>query len=182
MYKKIENEIIATTVTNDPYLLLEIIFGDEIDTYHHMGFYYEDTNLLEIGTDFYTKRIGRIVLVDCEEHFENSSKLIKPSCSEGTLFYEMPRQIECDIFRMDLFDDGVKFRLSSSDVVEYIKCGCVFFGFGAIDEIVEIIVADLSEKNIAHIKESLEEADKTRGKVFVFDGEDWVESGSAETE
>lgn len=182
MYKRIEKETIGTTVTNDPYLVLEIYFGDEADTYRHMGFYYGDTNLLEIGTDYHTKRIGRMVLVDCEEHFENSGKLTKPSCPEGTLFYEMPREIECDAFRMDLFDNGVKFRLSSSNAVEYVKCGCVYFGFGTSDEIVEIIVAELTESDMTHIKEVLEEADKTRGKVFVFNGEDWVESDSVGAE
>ena len=181
MYKRIEKQTIDTVVTNDPYLVLEINFGDEADTYRHMGFYYGDTNLLEIGTDFHSKRIGRMVLVDCEEHFEKSGKLTKPSCPEGVLYYEMPRKIECDIFRMDLFDDGVKFRLSPSDAVEHIKCGCVYFGFGSADEIVEIIVAELSREDMTHIREILEEADTTRGKVFVFNGKDWVESDSAET-
>lgn len=180
MYKRIEKETITTTVTNDPYLVLEVNFGDEADTYRHMGFYYGDTNLLEIGTDFFTKRIGRLVLVDCEEHYENPGTISKPLCSEGTLYYEMPRQVECDAFRMDLFDDGVKLKLSSSDAAEYVKCGCVYFGFSATDEIVEIIVAELSENDVAHINEVLEEADETRGKVFVFNGKDWVESDHAE--
>lgn len=182
MYKEFDKGKTATTITNDPYLILEVIFGEEASVYRHMGFYHGDTSLLEIGTDYATKRIGKIVLVACEEHSERPGELELPDCSEGTLYYEMPREVECEIFKMGIYSNGIRVSLSAGSASEYFKCGNVYFGFGESDTIVEILVAGLAVGEVEHIKEVLREEDEMRGKVFVFDGENWVETTPEEVD
>lgn len=178
MHKKYDKEAIASAITNDPYLILEVRFGEEADAYRHMGFYYGDTNLLEIGTEFETKRIGKMVLVNCEEHIKRPDKIELPICPEGTLYYEMPREVRCETFEVEVFCDGIKAILSSSETIEHFKCGDVIFGFGKTDEITEILIANLTPDEIGRVNEMLEEEDAVRGKTFVFDGANWVEKDS----
>lgn len=178
MYMEKDSTLMTSHVMHDPHLPFSLVFGDEKDLYRHMGFYSGDKSLLELGTNYHSKEVGKIVLVLSEKHANAESPISLPECAEGRLCYEMPRHVECDRFETTIYDDGIEFFLSDSDPIEYFKCAQVVFGFDEEKRIVKILVGDMSAAEILHLRSSLSGIDETRDKVFVFDGENWVEKAA----
>lgn len=180
MYFETDNTSMKSHIIRDPYLPFALEFGEEIDDYRHMGFYMGDTSLLELGTNYYTKEVGKLVLILSENHSDIDTALLPPECEEGRLFYEMPRHVECSRFETVIYENGIDYLLSATEPVEYFRCAQVVFGFDSEKNITRIIVCDVDPEDIKHLRDSLSEIDETAGKVYFFNGEDWVESDSGD--
>lgn len=141
----------------EDYFPLIVLFDTNYDIPQHMGFYYEDTDLLEVVLDNKDNMVRKIMLVICQ-HFTVRNENINTSnfhCIKGTLAMKIPDRTECDSFSVTLFNNGVKISVSANHAQTHFQMGQVIFGFDKEENLVELVCL-LSEKELFHCKTELE--------------------------
>ena len=139
----------------DEYIPITIIFRNA-ELNKHIGFYYEDTDLVEFGIDPNENTINKMVLT-LSNHYEfHSAKLEIHNAENCTIKLLYPARVDCSCFKVDVYCDGVKINLSNNKSTKYFRTGQLIIGFNSDDDISEIDISELSEANISFIKRELE--------------------------
>ena len=131
------------------------MYDSSIENTKYVGFYFDDTDLLEFSVDKNTNIIKKFQLVVCN-HFKLFDEDLLPASSfeEGCIAFNLPPHNDCDVFKAHIYNNAVKIILSSKPVCKIIKCGQVLFGLSKEDNLVDVSVAEMSAQNISHtIKE-----------------------------
>lgn len=147
---------VETRFENDDYIPMNIRFGKEDLDVDRMGLYGPDGELLEIASSMMTHEIRELTLVHCGGYRLAGRKIAPPSAISGILAIKMPEHADVPRFELEIFSDGLRFKLGA-DASEYLQCGAVVFGFSKVqDAITEVYVLDLSADKIAGLVETLD--------------------------
>lgn len=123
---------------------------------HFLEFNFKDTDMFELSVHPKTHAIKRFTLTLCNHYEMMETALDYPTCEEGSLFIEGPDSTECNTFLLQVYNNGMQIKLSDSPVNKNIKSGHLIFSLSENDELVSVIISDLSEVELSHIKRELQ--------------------------
>jgi len=133
------------------------LFDDGADLlYRHVEFDYEGEaeveGVLELGLDFDTHRLRKLLLVHFLAYEELDCTVPSPPSPAGTLVFELPRITYCDAFSVILYQDGMEFRLSPTPASRWYGSGQVVFGVDATERVVDVLVSDMTDQDLEHVR------------------------------
>ena len=142
----------------EEYIPFKIKFIGKEEPINYFSYSKEKKSMLEIAIGSNSGLIRRITLLICEKYeiYDDTLCLEKIKCEEGEIEIEEYRSMECENFITHLFCNGIRVLLSYKETVRYIKKEALFIGLSNENEITEICVTKLTEKEISHIKTELE--------------------------
>ncbi len=132
-----------------------IEFSSEELNNHFLEFNFKDTDMFELSVHPKTNALKRFTLTLCNHYEIMETALECPICEEGSLFIEGPDSTECGIFLLQVYSNAVQIKLSDSPVNKSIKSGNLIFSLSDNNELISVIISNLSETDIAHIKREL---------------------------
>ena len=119
-------------------------------------FNYKDTDMSELSVHPETSALKRFTLTLCNHYEIFETALDYPSFEEGLLFIKGPDSTECNTFLLQIYNNGVRIKLSDSPVNKSIKTGNLILSLSENNELISVIISDLSEAELSHIKRELE--------------------------
>lgn len=157
--KKIEIQkgIVSSNIENIDYFALRVVYGDfSIEDSRFIGFYHDDSGLLEFTVSKATSTIKRVQLVACNNYEIVDENLPRQEVTnEGTIKLRLPQHNDVDEFLLSVYNDGVHISLSNESASEVFKCGQIAYGLSSTGELVSITVYDMNEYDINHTIEEL---------------------------
>lgn len=142
----------------DEYIPLKIICEGEKEPVDNVSYSKGTKSLLEITVGIQSKSIKRITLLLSEEYHNLDRKINidKLESVSANLIFGEYESIESSSFVTILYNDGIQIVISDEKSTKYIKMDTLYIGLSSTYEITEIIVNQLNEKELAHIKNELE--------------------------
>lgn len=142
----------------DEYIPLKIICEGEKEPVDNVSYSKGTKSLLEITVGIQSKSIKRITLLLSEEYHNLDRKINidKLESVSANLTFGEYESIESSSFITNLYNDGIQIVISDEKSTKYIKMDTLYIGLSSTYEITEIIVNQLNEKELAHIKNELE--------------------------
>lgn len=142
----------------DEYIPLKIICEGEKEPVDNVSYSKGTKSLLEITVGIQSKSIKRITLLLSEEYHNLDRKINidKLESVSANLTFGEYESIESSSFVTNFYNDGIQIVISDEKSTKYIKMDTLYIGLSSTYEITEIIVNQLNEKELAHIKNELE--------------------------
>lgn len=148
---------IPSHIEIEDYFSLRVVYDSSVEGIRFIGFYNNDEDLLEISVNKDTGSLKKIQITICHTYQIINSNLdinsIIPNFSDLELI--MPDHNECPAFMLEIYKDCASINLSQTPPSRYAKCGQAFFGIDNANNIVSIIVTQLTEADRSHIIEEL---------------------------
>lgn len=140
----------------EEYFALKVVYDPSVESTRYVGFYYRDTDLLELSVDRETGKIKKLQIVICN-HFDMVDECLQSTGSfeEGRITFHLPQHNECDTFNVLVYRDAIKIILSSRPTQRIIKCGHVLFGLSDDDRLTAVSVINMSSDEINHAVDEL---------------------------
>ena len=111
--------------------------------------------MFELSVHPKTNALKRLTLALCNHYEIMETALDYPTSEEGSLFIEGPDSTECDTFLLRVYSNAVQIKLSDTPVNKSIKTGNLIFSLSEDNKLISVIISDLSEAELAHIKREL---------------------------
>lgn len=142
----------------DEYIPLKIICEGTKEPVDNISYSKGTKSLLEITVGIQSKSIKRITLLLSEEYhiLDRKINIDKLESVSANLTFGEYESIESISFVTNLYNDGIQIVISGEKSTKYIKMDTLYIGLSSTYEITEIIVNQLNEKELAHIKNELE--------------------------
>ncbi len=157
MHCQVSEGAVETFFENDPYIPMNIRFGDEDLEVDRMGIYGSDGDLLEIAASLATREMRELTLVHCGNFAIVEREMDVPDTESGVVRIEMPDHVDAECFLLEVFLDGLHFKLADNCACEYLRNGNVVLGLSkGSDFIAEVFVLDLSSENVDAVVSTLE--------------------------
>lgn len=133
------------------------VFSDKIEDIAHIGFYYQDTDLLEFAIDRKSGLIRSLTLTLCKHYklFDETLRICDAPV-EAPIPLDLPTKVECGYFNLEVYRDGIVAKLSEGDPVSKICAANIVFLLGPCEDIIGIAVTALSPNVISHCINELE--------------------------
>jgi len=150
------NEIIPSHIEDEEFFSLRVVYDSSFESNRYIGFYYGETDLLELSVNRETGLLKKLQVVVCAHYtLSDETAPVIDDAKECSLLLDFPQHNECNFFLMTVYSDGVFITLSNNPAVQYYKCGQVVYGLTADNNMSSILIAGMSETNIAHTKYEL---------------------------
>ena len=130
-------------------------FSSEELNNHFLEFNFKDTDMFELSVHPKTHALKRFTLTLCNHYKIMETALDCPICEDGSLFIEGPDSTECNTFLLQVYNNGVRVKLSDSPVNMNIKSGNLIFSLSGDKELISVIISDLTENELSHIRKEL---------------------------
>lgn len=134
------------------------IFIDVYDTIENIKYveYTHENNLLEFSIDKDALTISRMKLVLCDNFIIKNEKIALPfNHTEGNIIMDVDNKNITDFFSVIVYEDGAEICLSKSPTHHYFKTDSLLLGVNSMGELTNIIISNLSKKEVAHIIDEL---------------------------
>ena len=148
---------VTSRFVQEEYFPAIVDFSSEELNNHFIEFCYKDTDMLEFSVHPVTHTLKRFMLTLCNHYEIKDSSLDIPKCNEGTVSISGPDRLECEIFKAIVYRNGMNILLSSEPADHHFKSGQIIFSFTKENNIAGIILTELSETEITHIKSELKQ-------------------------
>lgn len=147
----------VASVENKEYFPLYLFFDKSVENIEHVGYYYNDTDLLEFSVDKESRAIRKIVLTLSQHYVISQSKVIVPSdCVIGSINMLVNSHIDCTTFLTTVHTNGIVIKLSDQKALKNYRMDKVILSLDEYDNITQVIILDLSPNNISHTIQELE--------------------------
>ena len=147
----------VASVENKEYFPLYLFFDKSVENIEHVGYYYNDTDLLEFSVDKESRAIRKIVLTLSQHYAISQSKVIVPSdCVIGSINMLVNSHIDCSTFLTTVHTNGIAIKLSDQKALKNYRMDKVILSLNEYDNITQVIILDLSPNNISHTIQELE--------------------------
>ena len=118
-------------------------------------FSYRDTDMFELVGSSMDGIIKQFTLTLCN-HFEvYDDNMNTPDAMEGTIFFSKNDSIECEMFNLRIYKNGLRIDMSQKRTDKFLKCGQLIFVFADDESLVSLYVTDLSDLDISHVLEEV---------------------------
>ena len=159
-YTLIKGMKITTKFILEEYIPLKVILNEQKEEMKYIFYSKGKKSHLEIAIGMQSCFIKRITLLLSEKYdfFEKELIIEESQIGAGNLDIELDslvEKIECSHFLTHLFLNGVKIILSDKKSVTFVRMDKVYIGISKSNEIVEICIIGLNEKEMCHIKNEL---------------------------
>ena len=146
----------SSHVEIEDYFPLRVVYESSIEDTQFVGFYYGDSDLLELSIDNDSKIIKKLQLVICNHYvFTNDVFNNDLNCLSGSIGFDYTQHNECEAFQVTVYTNAVIIKLSDAEPKKYFSCGQVVFGFLDDNEVSSVIVTGMSAREIEHTKSEL---------------------------
>ena len=146
-----ETETSYALVECKEYFPLYLWFDKSIKNIEHIGFYHENTDLLEFSVDSNTKIVRKMVLTLSKHYRIMQSETVFPSdCLSGTISLLMDQRMNCTVFFTTVYQNGIVITLSENIINKSYRMDKIIVSADENDNIVKIFVADLTPNEISH--------------------------------
>lgn len=144
----------VTKFQEEEYIPIKVIVED-IDLLKHLGFYHENTDLVEFCVDYTSKKLCKLILPFSSNYCFLEASLNLPEADDGEIQLFFPSKTECETFDTLIYNNGVKIKLSKNQSITYIRTGQIYLGFSEKGNLSEILISNLTGSNISFIKNEL---------------------------
>lgn len=142
---------------SDPYIPMNIVFGQEDLDVDRIGLYGPNGDLLEIAVSLSTHEIRELTLVHCDSYHISDEGIILPRAEHGILALNMPDHVDVTSFNLEIFVDGIRFAFGCSSSSVHLQMGNVIFGFSEEEnKVAEILVSGIAPDSIREMVSVLE--------------------------
>ena len=132
------------------YFPLKVVFDPSFGGNHFIGFYGGDNNLLEFTVSS-ANTVKRLQVVSCKNYEIIDSNFAPPHPAQsGCINLNYPQHNDCDSFKMSVYTDCIDIRISTKSATKYYAMSQVMFGMDDNEELVSLIITNLSHEEIAH--------------------------------
>ena len=141
-------------ITED-YFPAVVEFSSEELNNHFLEFNFKDTDMFELSVNPKNHALKRFTLTLCNHYEIMETALDYPICEEGSLYIEGPESTECKSFLLQVYSNAAQIKLSDTPVNKNIKSGNLIFSLAKDNELVSVVISDLSETELSHIRREL---------------------------
>ena len=146
-----ETETSYALVECKEYFPLYLWFDKSIKNIEHIGFYHENTDLLEFSVDSNTKIVRKMVLTLSKHYRIMQSETVFPSdCLNGTIALLMDQRMNCTVFFTTVYQNGIVITLSENIINKSYRMDKIIVSADEDGNIVKIFVTDLTPDEINH--------------------------------
>ena len=145
------NDTQSSYTEREDYFSLRVVYDPSIGNNRFIGFYYHDTDLLEFTVNRQTDLVKEMQIV-ISNHYEviNENRPIPMASGAGSICLSHPQHNDCDTFAMKIYNNCFEIIISSKPTEKYFSMGQILFGFDNEENLVSLIVTDVSEADINH--------------------------------
>lgn len=162
---------VETVVVTDPYIPLNIRFGEEDLDVDRLGLYGPRGELLEIAVSMASAEVCELTFVHCEEYRKIDGFLTVPAAQSGVVSLELPDRTDVPLFDVLVYSDGLQLVFSDAEVETYLRHGNAVFGIAA-GSIAEVLLCDVDPGVIAAMVETIDSTASQKDVVLFYDGDD----------
>ncbi len=147
----------SSYIKNEDFFSLRVVYESSSENIQHIGFYNGDEDLLELSVDKDSGLLQKLQITICH-HFsidDSPFDIGKINTTDEEISLELPDHNECNTFYMHVFNNCAVISLSDNKPTKHVLCGQVLFGIDDANNILSIIVTDLTTDDINHIKNEL---------------------------
>ncbi|MCF0109093.1 MAG: hypothetical protein HUJ57_03220 [Erysipelotrichaceae bacterium] len=136
------------------YIPVEILFNDT-ELVKHLGFYYNDTDLLEFCVDYDNGYLCKFILSFCSHYSFINDDIEIPEAEPGRIKLNYPSHNDCDMFSVSVYNDGIYIKISKAPVKSFISSGQLIIGIDGNNDVAEVYIYDLSSDEAGFVKNEL---------------------------
>lgn len=151
----IEPGTVLSHIEDEEYFPLRVVYDPSIESIRFVGFYYEDTDLLEFTVDRETGAVKEMQIVVCSHFHFVDDEYVPEEADDAALYFKYAQHTDCSAFRLTVFKNAVQVIVSEKNASVFSKCGQVIYGISSSGELVSVLVANMSSENIAHTRSEL---------------------------
>lgn len=151
----IEPGTVLSHIEDEEYFPLRVVYDPSIESIRFVGFYYEDTDLLEFTVDRETGAVKKMQIVPCSHFQFVDDEYVPEEADDAALYFKHAPHTDCSTFRLTVFKNAVQVIVSEKNASVFSKCGQVIYGISSSGELVSVLVANMSSENIAHTRSEL---------------------------
>lgn len=144
-----------STFLSENYFAATIIFSPEELNNHFIEFNYSNTDMFEISVHPETHIIKRFTLTLCNHFTVINKDLFVPNHIDGTIMIDGPDTTECEIFMVNLYNNGILIKLSKEKPKVCYKSGDIIFAISNNNKLTEVYLINLSKADVNHAKNEL---------------------------
>jgi len=135
----------------EEYFPLRVVFDSSIGENRFVGFYGGEASLLEFAVSRETNAIKKLQIVTCKNYEIVDANLILPQHHKsGCIHLANSQHNDCDSFSMSIYADGIVIKISKRAVSKYYAMGQVLFGVGEDNELIALVITNLSANERFH--------------------------------
>lgn len=166
----IKKGTVVSHVETDPYIPLNIYFGEVDFDVDRMGFCGPRGELLEVAASFYSREVKELTLVHCEGIELQERAIEVPAVEDGVVYMEASDHNDVPTFGFTVYSDGAHIRLEGSPSDEYTQMGNVVFGFNRkVRSLSEVFIGGLSLKKVLEITDAVQYTLSQKDVILTFD-------------
>ena len=138
----------------ESYIPLKIVFFKSQEL-HDYAFYSKGTgSLIEFTIGMYSRIMMEITLLICKECLQVNKRLKIKKYEERDMLLDAGK-VECSVFQIIFYSNGLKVLLSDNCVSKYVKMENVYFGLSDMGELVEVCVCGMNKAELEYTKYEL---------------------------
>ena len=135
----------------EEYFPLRVVFDSSIGENRFVGFYCGEDSLLEFTVSRETNAVKKLQIVTCRDYKINDTNLVLPQHHKsGCIHLANSQHNDCDLFSMSIYADGIVINISQKDISKYYAMGQVLFGVGEDNELISLVITNLSVDERSH--------------------------------
>lgn len=146
----------SSHVECEDYFPVCVVYDSSAEESRFIGFYFENSDLLEFIVNRESGLLKKMQVVVCDHYEIFEEPLQIPTTSVDSLIHlSFPPHNECDYFVMRIFTNCIQIKLSKDSAIEYRKCGQVLFGLDQNQNLVSVIIEQMTAAEIEHAVQEL---------------------------
>ena len=151
----IEPGTVLSHIENEEYFPLRVVYDSSIDSIRFIGFYYNDTDLLEFTVDRETGFVRKMQIVVCSHFQFEDAEYFPEDVGESKVYLDYAQHNDCSIFKLTVFKNAVQVVVSDKTASTFSRCGQVTYGMSSSGELISVLVSEMTTEDIDHTKAEL---------------------------
>lgn len=154
-YKFDASTQMESTFIAEEYFAAIINFSSEELNNHFIEFNYKNTDMFEISVHPESHVIKSFTLTLCNHFMVIHKDMSIPNYIDGTMMIDGPDTIECETFMVNIYNNGIRIKLSDQKTKVCYKSGNIIFAINNNGELTEVYLINLTKTDVNHAKNEL---------------------------
>lgn len=140
-------------IEHEDYFPLRVVYDVKTNEIHHVGFYNEDEDLLELAVANNSGALKHLQVSICH-HYSTVDACFDYN-NLNTIGEDLVIQLSdhnnCNVFDMTIYNNCIDIKLSNNEATHFVKSGQVLFGLNNSNSISRVVVTDVSKADVDHV-------------------------------
>lgn len=142
---------IKSRFISEDYFPAIVQFSPEELNNHFIEYSYNDTDMFELVVDSENGIIKQFTLTLCNHFKEQDINMSIPDAKEGSIYFNDTTDVQCDLFVLSIYKDGLHISISDKSAYTFLKCGQLIFALDDTDSLISLYITNLSSDDISHV-------------------------------